>query len=244
MIRIFALSLAMVLLASCDAAPDTALAQPVPDASAPDAAHPVVLELYQSQGCSSCPPANANLNALSQRRDVLALSFAVTYWDRLGWPDRFAQPAFTERQWDYARANQRSSVWTPQLVINGRATTVTGREAADIAEQIQAAGRPRGGPALMVSNGELRLGAARVSGPATIWLVRYDPREQRVPISAGENEGRTLPHRNIVRQLRNVGTWTGAAQSLSLPPSPDVAWASAILIQRGRGGPIIAARRL
>src|SRR5271170_8235975 len=87
---------------------------------AADASHPVVVELFQSQGCSSCPPANANLNALSQRADVLALSFSVTYWDSLGWKDTFAKGQFTERQWQYARAMRQADVYTPQVVVNGR----------------------------------------------------------------------------------------------------------------------------
>ncbi|HWA61493.1 MAG TPA: DUF1223 domain-containing protein, partial [Caulobacteraceae bacterium] len=89
-------------------------------ASAADAAHPVVVELFQSQGCSSCPPANANLMSIADRPDVLALSFGVTYWDQLGWKDTFASPQFTARQWDYARALRHDNVFTPQVVVNGR----------------------------------------------------------------------------------------------------------------------------
>ena len=85
---------------------------------------PVFVELYQSQGCSSCPPANANFNAIADRPNVVALSFAVTYWDALGWKDTFASPEFTERQWDYARHNRRGNVATPQVWINGRKTIV------------------------------------------------------------------------------------------------------------------------
>src|SRR5436189_5311338 len=103
-----------VLLALALAAPVTA--QPRP---------PVVVELYQSQGCSSCPPAEHNLNALADRPDVLALNFAVTYWDQLGWKDTFANPAYTQRQWDYAHGVfKRNQVATPQVVVNGRADLV------------------------------------------------------------------------------------------------------------------------
>src|SRR5690349_23168075 len=84
------------------------------------AQRPVVIELFQSQGCSSCPPANANLNALSQRADLLALSFSVTYWDSLGWKDTFAKAQFTDRQYAYAHAMQGGNVYTPQIVVNGR----------------------------------------------------------------------------------------------------------------------------
>ncbi len=93
-------------------------------AAAADAAHPTVVELFQSQGCSSCPPANANVMALSDRPDLLTLSFGVTYWDELGWKDTFASPKFTARQWDYARGLHHDNVGTPQVVVNGRADVV------------------------------------------------------------------------------------------------------------------------
>src|SRR5437763_827460 len=98
-----------------------------PLALAADAAHPAVVELFTSQGCSSCPPANDTLSALAGRPEVLALSFGVTYWDDLGWKDTFAQKAFTLRQWDYAHAMKRSQVATPQMVVNGRADGVGNR---------------------------------------------------------------------------------------------------------------------
>src|SRR5580693_943584 len=96
------------------------LLMPTGAARAADLAHPVVVELFQSQGCSSCPPANANVMAIADRPDVLALSFGVTYWDSLGWKDTFASPKFTARQWDYAHGLGHSNVFTPQVVINGR----------------------------------------------------------------------------------------------------------------------------
>ena len=88
-------------------------------ATAASADQPVVVELFQSQGCSSCPPANAMLNRLADRADLLPLNFGVTYWDRLGWKDKFAHPAFTERQWDYARSGKRGNVATPQFIVTG-----------------------------------------------------------------------------------------------------------------------------
>ena len=114
-------------------------------AHAADASHPAVVELFQSQGCSSCPPANANVNALSQRADVLALSFAVTYWDRLGWKDTFAKPQFTERQWQYARAMRQQDVYTPQVVVNGRVAGV-GADPGEIEGLISRADRGTTGP--------------------------------------------------------------------------------------------------
>ena len=86
----------------------------------------MVVEEFQSQGCSSCPPATANVNALAARPEVLALSYAVTYWDQLGWKDTFAAPAFTQRQWDYAHYAGRGNVATPQVIVNGRSAIVGG----------------------------------------------------------------------------------------------------------------------
>ncbi|MDE3176298.1 MAG: DUF1223 domain-containing protein, partial [Pseudomonadota bacterium] len=100
-------------------------------AAAADFARPTVVELFQSQGCSSCPPANAALARYADRPDWLALTFAVTYWDRLGWKDTFGQAAFTERQYAYARSLGESGVYTPQVVVNGRAAGV-GADAGEV----------------------------------------------------------------------------------------------------------------
>ncbi|VVT21868.1 conserved exported hypothetical protein [Sphingomonas sp. EC-HK361] len=209
-------------------------------AFAADPAHPAVVELYQSQGCSSCPPADLVLNALADRPDVLALSFAVTYWDQLGWKDTFGSPAFTTRQWDYAHAGGRGNVATPQVVINGRGV-VTGNRRADIDAAIRRFDRGAGGPGIGGDGRAVTVGAG--AGKGTLWLVRYDPRTIAVPIRAGENGGRTIPHRNIVRQLIALGPWTGTPARYALPAAPR-GLATAVLLQAGKGGPIVAARRL
>jgi hypothetical protein len=89
------------------------------------AAHPTMVELIQSQGCSSCPPANANVVAISDRPDLLTLSWQVTYWDQLGWKDTFGSPVYTARQWNYAHSLHRGEVATPQVVVNGRADVMS-----------------------------------------------------------------------------------------------------------------------
>ncbi len=212
-------------------------------AIAADAAHPVVIELFQSQGCSSCPPANANVAALSDRADVLALSFSVTYWDQLGWKDTFARPAFTARQWDYAHALGRPSVFTPQVVVDGRADTV-GVDRGQLWGLIRNAARAGAGPSVVVGANAVRIGAAAAPArPADVWLVRYDPRTIAVPIRGGENGGKTLPHKNIVRALVRLGTWRGQPASFALPPAADQAWRVAILVQTAGSGPILAAAR-
>ncbi len=208
---------------------------------AADAAHPVVVELYQSQGCSSCPPADVLVNELASRPDVLALSFAVTYWDQLGWKDIFAKPEFTARQWDYARAGRRSSVATPQTVINGR-TAVNGADGARLSAALRDADRGTSGPAITVLPDGVLVGAGPATRAAIVWLVRYDPRTLNVPIRAGENGGRTIPHRNIVRSLQQIGQWRGQAMRLAVARDPRLA--GALLVQQGPGGPIIAARKI
>ena len=209
-------------------------------AVAADRDHPAVVELYQSQGCSSCPPADVAVNSVADRPDVLALSFAVTYWDQLGWKDIFGNPAFTKRQWDYAVAGGRPEVATPQVIVNGRGAIVgNNRPAIDAA--ITRFDRGNGGPALSSDGKSVQVGAGK--GNATLWLVRYDPRTIPVAIRAGENGGRTIPHRNIVRQLVALGQWKGQPISVALPPAA-VGLNSALLLQAGRGGPIVASRKL
>lgn len=211
-------------------------------AFASDADHPTVVELFQSQGCSSCPPAIANVNTLAGRPEILALTFSVTYWDQLGWKDTFAKPEFTQREQDYAHAGL-GQVATPQTFINGRAV-VNGGDFRQLVAAIRANDRGTGGPAITASAGKVTIGRATTSQPATIWLVRYDPRPIAVPIRAGENGGRTLIHRNVVRSLVRIGTWRGTPVTVALPSVPDRNLRSAILVQKGNGGAIVAAERL
>ena len=204
---------------------------------------PIVVELFQSQGCSSCPPANAMLNSLADRPDLLPLNFGVTYWDRLGWKDKFAKPAYTERQWDYARSGERGNVAMPQFIING-SSVVTGSDARQLAQTIRAEKRKEAGPMITVEGKSVRIAAGRAGAPATVWLVRYDPRVRKVNIGRGENSGRVLPHRNVVTGLRSLGTWQGNAAVFDQPAYRDANERSAILVQQGSGGRIIAAKKL
>ena len=239
--RLFAV-IGLVALAACDGpggAPLVSMAEartPAPTSS------PTVIELYQSQGCSSCPPAIVNVNALAGRPGVLPLMFAVTYWDRLGWTDSFGDPAYTQRQWDYARHSGRPRVFTPQVVVNGDAVLV-GDVKAQVERAVARAKPLVAGPAIDIAAGRVSIGSGRAAKPLTMWLVRYDPRPQSVAIGAGENRGRTLVHRNIVRQLVRLGEWRGPAVTLDLPPKSDAAYATAVLMQQADGGPIVAARR-
>ena len=203
----------------------------------------VVVELFQSQGCSSCPPALANLNAITDRPDVLALSYGVTYWDQLGWKDSFASPKYTARQWDYAHHYGRGEVATPQVWIDGRGSIV-GSNAAQFRQSLASA-PALDGPDLRFVNAHVAVAQGRApSGGAEVWLVRYDPRTIQVAIRAGENGGRTLAHRDIVRQLVELGHWTGNAASFPIPTAPRGDLKTAVFVQLGRGGPIVSAAKL
>ena len=209
-------------------------------ASAQPAPRLAVVELFTSQGCSSCPPADDNVAALSTRPDVLALSFGVTYWDHLGWKDTFAQPAFTDRQIAYARALHREGPFTPQVVVDGRADVV-GNARPEI-EQLIRAGR-LDGPSVSLGPVSVEVGAGAPPGaPAEVWLVRYDPRTVQVPIRAGENTGRTLPIKNVVKSLTRLGDWRGPAARFALPPAAP-GLATAVLVQTRGVGPILAAAK-
>jgi hypothetical protein len=212
-------------------------------ALAADASNPTVVELFQSQGCSSCPPANAVLNSIADRPDILALSFAVTYWDQLGWKDGFAHPAFTARQWEYSKAGGRTNVSTPQMIVNGRGVLV-GSNKAQAEQFIKRFDRGASGPGIDLSGGRVNVASGQAKQPANVWLIRYDPRVQQVPIRAGENGGRTLPHKNIVRETHLLGKWTGATASFALPSGGSKDYRTAILVQDGPGGAILSARKL
>ncbi len=179
---------------------------------------PVVVELYTSEGCSSCPPADRWLSSLKGRGDVLALAFHVDYWDRLGWVDRFAAPDITARQYALARSAGTSSVYTPQVVANGRDWRSW--------PKLPAAGSPSPVSLTLVREGDhvrAQVGAAS-AGPARLegyWAVLEDRHESKV--RAGENAGETLRHDSVVRLYRPVSAWPATAgTTLDLAVSPGV----------------------
>jgi hypothetical protein len=209
-------------------------------ASAEAGTRPVVVELFTSQGCSSCPPANANLIELSKRPDVLALSFAVTYWDYLGWKDTFGKPEFTERQRVYEPALGEQYSFTPQMVIDGKASNI-GVRLAEV-EKLIAAARADEQPSIEFGGGKVKIGSGKApSGGADVWFVRYDPAIVNVPVIRGENSGATLPHTHVVHALDRLGTWRGDVSSFAVPP-PTAGWRTAVLVQERRGGPILSAK--
>jgi hypothetical protein len=206
------------------------------------AERPVVVELFTSQGCNSCPPANAFLNEMSkQRRDVLALAFHVTYWDRLGWKDPFSMEAATRRQDVYGRRFGDGS-YTPEMVVDGAASMV-GSARGEVNSAIENAKRnSRTAASVSVTKtGEqvsIEVGAG--SGSGNILLIGFD-HEHTTAVGRGENSGRTLVEANVVRSIRSVGQWSGTPMRLSerFPEGQDVA-----VVLEAPDGRIIGASRL
>jgi hypothetical protein len=210
---------------------------------------PVVVELFTSQGCNSCPPADAFLGELTRRDDVLALSLHVDYWDYIGWKDPFAQRAHTDRQRSYSRALSQRYVYTPQMVVDGVLQGV-GSDRAEIGKLIDKARKAaEGGPTLAISGAGaqrvLRIGAGKAPSPATVWLVGFD-RAHETPIRAGENSGKRLANHNVVRMMQPVGTWKGSASDIALDLSAIAAQCdgAAVIVQSEETGPIVAAMRV
>jgi hypothetical protein len=210
----------------------------------------VVVELFTSQGCSSCPPADAYLGELAQRPDVLALSHHVDYWNYIGWTDPYASKAATQRQRDYAKQLNLRYVYTPQMVINGT-TEGVGSERSTIASLIKAAEEekaPR--PAIAItreSDGKLaiHIGAGIAKQPAAIVLMGFD-QEHSTHVLRGENEGQTLREYRIVRSCETIGTWNGAALDLAVPADKVGGDGGvAVLLQQGGGtGRVVGAALL
>jgi hypothetical protein len=203
---------------------------------------PVVLELFTSEGCSSCPPAEVIVNELALRPDVLPLSFHVDYWDGLGWHDRFSLASATQRQRGYARTLRRSSVYTPQVVIDGSRDIVGSRRGA----VMEAVSERRDGVAtsVSVSGGtiQIHVGARSHAASADVLLVGY-LREATTSIGRGENSGRTLKESNIVLSLNELGQWNGKSCEfqIGMDRLPENVTDIAVLVQSAGQGAILGA---
>lgn len=180
-----------------------------------------VVELFTSQGCSSCPPADAALGELVAQGDVVALSYHVDYWNYLGWKDTFSSPQSTERQYDYAHTLGRKSVYTPQAIINGRAH-MNGADIRGINAKIDAfdtAGRGLTVPVEAVREGDkIKIHIGGGEGKANILLVYFD-RKNPVDIKRGENRGKTITYWHSVKDMQTIGMWDGKPMDLVLPKS-------------------------
>jgi hypothetical protein len=210
-----------------------------------------VLELFTSQGCSSCPPADALLAKLGKRPDLVALSFSVDYWNYLGWHDTLSSPANSDRQRDYARMRGDGSVYTPQVVVDGLIHVNGSNEAAIEMAMRNAAKRLQEVkvPVNMHAEGDtlvIGIGAAPENSDkrsATIWLA-LAKEEATVSITRGENRGKTLSYYHPVRELSPVGMWNGEAMTLRLPLKELKAMGGdclVALLQLENAGPILGA---
>jgi len=206
---------------------------------------PVVVELYTSQGCSSCPPADEYLGRLADRSDVIALSLHVDYWDYLGWRDVFSSPAHTRRQRDYAGRMGERMVYTPQIVVQGREGMV-GSHAKKVDAAIKRhAAQPTAALVKLVRMDDrlvaeiMPVGDEQARGQV---LMAWYSRAEQVAIRAGENRGREIVYHNVVRGWSDMGVWRGGRIALTAPlPMAD---GVAVLIQDREGGPILGAGRL
>lgn len=211
---------------------------------------PVVVELFTSQGCVSCPPADALLTELSKRTDVLPLALHVDYWDYIGWKDNFAHAAFTDRQKTYARNASRKMIYTPQMIIGGH-FEVAGYKPKKVLSAIAAeqAMRPKVRiEILKQGSGSLTV---RVSPQDTldqtsdVILVRFIP-VATVEITHGENAGKSMTYTNIVTEWTELGSWNGEnAAEFSVPPAAKSdATSGAVLVQSAGLGDVLSAARL
>ncbi|SFQ26559.1 hypothetical protein SAMN05421853_103119 [Roseivivax halotolerans] len=205
----------------------------------------MVIELYTSQGCSSCPPADALLNKLALDENVIALALHVDYWDYIGWKDSFANPAFTARQKGYAEAAGRRSIYTPQMIIDGthdvvgnRAKDVTAIVAREAGIETPVSIRlARSGDALSIA-----LSSDAPVGPVDIHVVRYRAGDT-VSVERGENAGRDLDYSHIVTDWDVVARWDGDSPlTTEVPVSGDLP--IVVLAQEPDYGPILSAARL
>lgn len=215
-----------------------------------------VLELFTSQGCSSCPPADRHLAELADRADLIALTFHVDYWDYLGWKDTLADPAFTRRQKAYAATRGDRQVYTPQVVVNGIAHVV-GSDRPAVERTVATTGAQLGvltvpvaivvaGDRITVTLPEQTTAQVNVENPATVQLLGVAS-SVAVTIARGENRGNSVVYRNVVRSSATIGEWNGSAQTFvlsrleRLPPACE---RMVVLIQLGsprRPGAVLGA---
>jgi len=211
----------------------------------------VVVELFTSQGCSSCPPADALLAVLDKDPNVLVLSEHVDYWNHLGWRDPYSSNAFSARQQRYARRFAQDGPYTPQMVVDGR-TQFVGSDARQARAAIVQAGRMVKVTVTLVKEGDHvrviapKLPAGGKAKSAELWVALVRP-EGAAHVPRGENAGRTLRHVAIVRSLAKAGTATreeGVAHTLNLPPMESGAWRVVAFLQEPEQGAILGAGRL
>ena len=206
---------------------------------------PVILELFTSQGCNSCPPADALMTEWQKQPGVLPLSLHVDYWDYLGWKDTFGKKGHSKRQHDYARQMGWRQIYTPQIVIDGRYQAVGSDAGAVQAALSKARKQERISLQAQHSNGQwqVRVPAAADQPEAELVLCRYDRRHD-VAIERGENTGRTVTYLNVARAWNRFGRWNGQAASYPVPDLGPIDWKQegvVVMLQALNGGTILGA---
>lgn len=212
---------------------------------------PVVVELFTAQGCSGCPNANAVMERAARDPKVVVLTYGVDYWDYLGWRDTFAQPAFSERQRGYRQALGQRSVSTPQIVIDGQRHLVP-RNAPEVevalAEPLSS-DLPPPDIEFRETGDRVAVGSGKIpEGGAEVVAVRYAPGLQTVEVRTGDNQGQSVRHINVVKEIRNLGDWNGRASLYDLPRELSVHGLSddalVVLVQGKRDRRILSVARL
>ncbi|MGV8853478.1 MAG: DUF1223 domain-containing protein [Devosia sp.] len=206
-----------------------------------------VVELFTSQGCSSCPPADALLTSLAEQKDVLALAYHVDYWDYVGWKDTFGDGRYSDRQRDYAKSWGSSRIYTPQMVINGT-SAVVGSRRGDVHGAIDLANLPL--PVDVTADGDMLKIAIPANSDmqdAVVWMVTYIDRAD-VDIERGNNAGKTMAYTQVVTGRQVVGLWEGRTGADIKLPIPEVltqkSTGIAVIVQQehdGLPGPILGA---
>jgi hypothetical protein len=210
---------------------------------------PVVVELFTSQGCSSCPAADEMLAELADREDIIALALHVDYWDYIGWEDPFGDPAHAERQRGYAAVGGRRSVYTPELIVQGQ-TDIVGAKPMKLMDAVErhAEAAPQVALTLARSDETLEIEAdplTDTAGPMHVHMLRYSPME-RTKVTRGENAGHVMEHSNVVRDWQVLADWDGSAP-LSLTAKTEGDLPVVVIVQRqepGGPGAILAAARI
>ena len=212
------------------------------------ASRPVIVELFTSQGCSSCPPADAFLKTVKDKPGIIALSYHVDYWDYLGWRDTLGSAEFSQRQYDYAHSRGDKNIYTPQTVING-ANHFVGSQRSAVSDGIADAQSSTAGQWVEIAMSDnktdvtINIAAGEPTKEATLWLMAFAS-SITTEIKKGENAGSTVDYYNVVRKMVPAGMWHGEATKIVLPKSSVIpgdckGWAA--LLQRGNVGPVIGA---
>ncbi len=213
---------------------------------------PIVVELFTSQGCSSCPPADELLGELTQNPDIITLSLNVDYWDYLGWRDTLGSPRHTKRQQAYAANLGSRQIYTPQMMINGH-LDVVGSRRKKVFETLEKASTPGPRIPMTIAESDREIIITVAEGPmpdqvkkATVWVFVTSPKVL-VPVERGENRGKNITYHNVVRQMIPAGMWEGKALRITLPKDGlglEGERDCIALLQKGTVGKVIGAVRV